>query len=71
MAKRYRQRPSNIIGVENEYASYCFDEACIFLYEALENKQELKFDSGDWSGEETKKPKHFSSMSEFYNSILT
>lgn len=70
MAKRYRQRPSNIIGVENEYASYCFDEACIFLYEALENKQELKFDSGDGPKKETKKPKHFSSMSEFYNSIL-
>lgn len=70
MSRRYRQRPSNIIGIDNDYAAYCFDEACIFLYEALENKQELKFDSGDGLGKETKKPKHFSSMSEFYNSIL-
>lgn len=68
MAKRYRQRPSNIVGVDDEYAAYCFDEACIFLYNALEDKKELKFDNGD-SLKKQKEPKHYKSLSEFYNTI--
>ena len=68
MAKRYRQRPSNIIGVVDEYTAYCFDEACIFLYDAIEDKKELKFGNGDKS-EKLQEPKHYTSLSEFYNAI--
>lgn len=41
MSKTYRVRPSEIIGIEDdEYAAYCFDEACAyFLSELSENKQ--------------------------------
>lgn len=65
MAKRYRQRPSDILGVTDDYAAYCFDEACIFLYNALEEGKELHF-KGDGID---KKPKHYKTVSEFYKSL--
>ena len=30
MAQHYRKRPSELLGVEEEYAAYCFDEACFY-----------------------------------------
>ena len=41
MSKTYQVRPSEIIRIEDdEYAAYCFDEACAyFLSELSENKQ--------------------------------
>lgn len=47
MSKKYKQRPSDILNIRKEYAAYCFDEACIFLLDALEDGKELKFDNGD------------------------
>ena len=40
MSKTYQVRPSEIIGIkDDEYASYCFDEACaLFLSELSEKK---------------------------------
>ncbi len=31
MIKRYGQRPSTIIGVDDPYAAYCLDEACMYI----------------------------------------
>lgn len=64
MSKRYKQRPSDIIYIHNEYAAYCFDEACIFLLNALESGKELKFEN---NGDKPKK--HYKSLSEFYKSL--
>lgn len=66
MAKTYNQRPSNIIGLDNDYQAYCFDEACIFLYNALQENKTLHF-AGD--KKESQKPKHYKSFGEFYNSL--
>lgn len=40
MSKTYQVRPSEIIGIkDDEYTSFCFDEACaFFLSELSENK---------------------------------
>lgn len=67
MAKEYNQRPSNIIGLENDYCAYCFDEACVFLYQALKDGKKLHF-KGDKS-EKQIKPKHYKSIGEFYKSL--
>ena len=64
MAKKYKQRPSDIIYIRNEYAAYCFDEACIFLLNALESGKELKFEN---QGDKVKV--HYKSLSEFYKSL--
>jgi len=31
MSKRYRQRPSRLVGVDDPYAAYCLDEACMYI----------------------------------------
>lgn len=31
MIKRYGQRPSELLGVEDGYAGYCIDEACMYI----------------------------------------
>lgn len=65
MAKRYKQRPSSIIGLnDDEYTAYCFDAACILLYNALEDGKEIKF-----KGDGIKKHKHYTRISEFYNAL--
>lgn len=31
MSKRYRQRPSRILAVDDAYAAWCLDEACMYI----------------------------------------
>lgn len=66
MAKEYNQRPSDMIGVHNDYCAYCFDEACVYLYVALRQNKKLHFKGDE---EEVQKPKHFKSIGEFYKSL--
>lgn len=69
MAKLYNQRPSNIMGLNNDYHAYCFDEACMYLYNALQEKKELHF-KGDENKIQNQTPrKHFKSFGDFYNSL--
>lgn len=37
MAKLYRRRPSDIIGIndDDEYCKFCFDEACTYIYDKI------------------------------------
>lgn len=50
----------NIVG---EYPSYCFNEACMFLMQYLEDGKELKFPT-------KKQPrKHYHSISEYYSNM--
>lgn len=66
MAKEYNQRPSAIINLDNDYEAYCFDEACLYLYQALKDGKELHFAGVK---EETKKPKHYTSFGEFCKAL--
>lgn len=50
------------MNIEGEYPAYCFNEACMFLLQALEDGKKLKFE-----GKEQKK--HFRSASEMYESL--
>lgn len=64
LAKRNRQNPSDILGIEDEYAAFCFDEACsLIMYELEKEKapqprwtKEEKKPQPRWTKEE-KKPK--------------
>lgn len=42
MAKQYRQRPSEIIGLVGDYESFCFDEACAYILSKLQDEDSPK-----------------------------
>lgn len=67
MAKEYNQRPSAIMGLDGDYCAYCFDMACMYLYQALKEGKELHF-KGD-EIKEKKNIKHYNSIAEFYKSL--
>ena len=43
MARMYQERPSNIIGIDDEYTSFCFDEACAYIMSKIDNGENPKF----------------------------
>ncbi|WP_207755220.1 hypothetical protein [Clostridium pascui] len=45
ISKQYKKRPSEIIGIINDYEAFCFDEACIYILEQIskEGSKEPKF----------------------------
>ena len=49
------------MNIGGEYPSYCFNEACMFLAQHLEDGKKLTFPH--------EKKKHFRSLSEYYESI--
>ncbi len=54
MSKLYQVRPSEIMGINDEYVRFCFDEACAFISVKIEN------------GEQIQIKKKYSSFSEIY-----
>lgn len=46
ISKQYKQRPSEIIGINNDYEAFCFDECCTYILNELskENHKEPRFD---------------------------
>jgi hypothetical protein len=43
MSNLYKQRPSALFGIKDEYTAFCFDEACAYIIKQLENKKEPQF----------------------------
>lgn len=41
MAKRYRARPSELLGVQEPYAAYCIDEVCMYMLCRIEQDGKL------------------------------
>ena len=44
MARMYQERPSNIIGIDDEDTSFCFDEACAYIMSKIDDGEKPKFD---------------------------
>ena len=40
----YQERPSSIIGIDDEYTSFCFDEACAYIMSKIDDGEKPKFD---------------------------
>lgn len=60
MAKTYQTRPSEIMGISDAYAAYCFDEAALFLLaEATGKDGELNWNKFRWRGAKAKSNKDF------------
>ena len=45
MAKTYRLRPSELLGVDDTYTAYCFDEACFYFEARLAGGQKPVYES--------------------------
>jgi len=41
MSKRYGRRPSRLVGVDDPYAAYCLDEACMYILCRIESDGRL------------------------------
>jgi hypothetical protein len=54
-----------VVGIDDYYTAFCFDEACMFLLNALENEKEIIFKTSD----NVSQTKHYSSFSEMYKSF--
>lgn len=66
ICKKYNKLPSEVIGIEDdEYTAFCFNEACTFIAEKLEQNEKPRYRSEE---KEEKKIK-FNSFTELYNSI--
>ena len=39
----YKQRPSSLMGIEDEYAAFCLDETCLFMIQQAREKREPDF----------------------------
>jgi hypothetical protein len=63
ISKKFGCLPSEVLYIEGEYPSYCFNEACMFLLQALEDKKTLKFPR------EKREVKHFKSFSDYYKDM--
>jgi hypothetical protein len=52
MARRYNQKPSQIVNITDSYAAYCFDEAAFTLeMHALNDKGEYKWNRFKWKSD--------------------
>jgi len=50
MAKRYNKRPSELLGIENDYLAYIFDETAFFLENKATDKEgNIRWTSIRWS----------------------
>lgn len=47
MSNRMKEKPSKIIGLNNDYEAFCFDEACIYILNKMqeENAPTPKFET--------------------------
>lgn len=56
-------RPSDIMGIEDAYTAFCFDEACSYIINQLKEGNKPVFKEGKDSNGDTK---HYSNPSDFY-----
>lgn len=64
MSKRFSRPPSEIIGVQDPYDAFCFDEACMFIMYKLDSGEKIKYHQ-----DEGKEEKHYSKLSDMYKDL--
>ncbi len=56
LANRYHKRPSEVLGIDNDYLAYIFDETALYLEsEATDDKGQINWNRIRWKGEKKKK----------------
>lgn len=67
MSKLYKERPSDIIGIKDDYTRYCFDEAAAYIISRIKDGEKPNFSVKDNKG--TIEKPHYSNMSDLYKSM--
>ncbi len=39
VARQFEKQPSQIMGIEDSYTAFCFDEACMYISHELDKEQ--------------------------------
>lgn len=65
MAKLYKCRPSDILGIVDVYTAYCLDEACAYIISKIQKGEEPDFNIQ----KESLEKRHYSSLRDMYNSM--
>lgn len=53
MAKMYQIRPSELMGIDNDYEAFCFDEvAMVLLNKAMDDEGNIKWNRIRWKDKE-------------------
>lgn len=60
MSKQYGCLPSVILGIEDSYTAFCFNEACCEILARLQN------DEKPYYIEQAEEPKRYSNFKDFY-----
>ena len=68
MSRLYHSQPSKILGIDDEYTSYCLDEACALIISKIDNDEEPNFNKKEKKKESKKVEKKRTRMlpSEIY-----
>lgn len=54
MAKKYQKRPSEILGIDDEYTAFCVDEvAIIYETQATDDRGNIKWNKLKWKNDTT------------------
>ena len=64
MSKQYSCLPSEILGIEDSYVAFCFNEACCEIILRLQNEEKPYFIEDRKKEEE--QPKHYNNFEDFY-----
>lgn len=43
LSKTYKQRPSEILGIKDDYTAFCLDEACAYIKMRIEKGDEPSY----------------------------
>ena len=63
MSKQYNCLPSEIMGIEDRYTAFCFNEACLEIIARLQNEEKPYYIE---QRERAEEPKHYSNFKDFY-----
>lgn len=67
MAKLYNSLPSDIIGVKDNYTAFCFNEACAYITNRLQQGDKIIYEEE----KREKVKKEYKSFKDFYKDIGT
>lgn len=65
MSKRYGRPPSQLLGIEDEYTAFCFDEACCSFMTRLEEGENPQYELLGGKEEDN----HYSDFMSLYKKI--
>lgn len=66
MAKLYRTRPSELMGIVDSYTAFCFDETCAYITSKIKDGEEPNFTINE---NKSLEKRHYSSPRDMYKSM--